>query len=105
MPLLTDEMADPDRPVTRRELRAELEDILRTLATKEDLKALRDELRTEFKVITETFKEHLGNLYDWTHANTDGLDRRLGDLDRGYGRRLLSVEMRVAMLEARRKPR
>jgi hypothetical protein len=34
-----DAMTDPDRPVTRRELREELEDVLRTLATKEDFKA------------------------------------------------------------------
>ena len=152
MPLLSDQMTDPDRPVTRLELRAELEDILKTLATKEDLKAfatkedlkafatkedlkafatkedlkafatkedlkqeltayatkddlngLRDELRTQFKVVTESVKERWDNLYDWSHANTDGLDRRLVDLEGGYGRRLLNVESRVTLLESRRK--
>jgi len=36
---ILDAMTDPDRPVTRRELREELEAVLKTLAAKEDLKA------------------------------------------------------------------
>ena len=66
-------MTDLDRPVTHRELRAELEAVLKTLATKEDLKAfatkddlhaLREELRTHFDMAAESFREQFANLYD-----------------------------------------
>jgi hypothetical protein len=39
MPILIDDMTEPDRPVTRRELRQELEWLLRHVVTKEDAKA------------------------------------------------------------------
>ena len=47
MPLLSNDMNDLDRPVTRRELREELEALLKTLAAKEDLKAFatKDDLK------------------------------------------------------------
>jgi hypothetical protein len=39
MPILIDDMTEPDRPVTRRELRQELEWLLRHVVTKDDAKA------------------------------------------------------------------
>jgi hypothetical protein len=47
MPPLLEDMTDPDRPVTRRELREELEALFARLPTKDDLRAFatKDDLR------------------------------------------------------------
>ena len=78
-------MTDPDRPVTRRELREELEIVLKTHATKEDLKAglreLRDGLRTHFNVVAENFRSEFGSLHDWVEANTNSLATRVEHLE------------------------
>jgi hypothetical protein len=136
-----DDMMDLDRPVTRRELRTELEAVLKTLATKEDLTAfatkeelkafatkedlkafatkeelkafatkedlkaglreVRDELRTHFDVVAESFRSQFGYLHDWVEANTTGVATRVEQLERGHGARLLSLEGRVTNLENR----
>ena len=100
-------MTDPDRSMTRRELREELETVLKTLATKEDLKAglreLRDELRTHFNVVAEHFRSEFGSLHDWVEANTTSLATRVEQLENGHGARLLSLEGRVTHLENRPK--
>ena len=75
-------MADLDRPVTRREMRAELEIVLKTLATKDDLKAfatkedlkafatkddlkaLREELRTHFDIVAESLRVEFRSVID-----------------------------------------
>lgn len=108
MPPLLEDMTDPDRPVTRRELREELEalfamlatkDDLQAFATKDDLKAMRDELRTHFDVVAEDFKKQFGMLYDWAHANVDSLAKRVEIIEDGHGGRLLAMETRVTRLE------
>lgn len=110
-------MTDPDRPVTRLELREEFqvlvtkEDLrilatkeeLQNLATKEDLRELRDELRTHFDVVAESFKSEFGTLHDWVEADTNSLATRVEKLEDGHGTRLLSLEGRVTNLENRRK--
>jgi DNA anti-recombination protein RmuC len=76
MPILIDDMIEPDRPVTRRELREELEWLVKNVATKNDLKAyatkddlaalrqelkhgmatMRHELRTELVVMRDELR-------------------------------------------------
>jgi len=117
MPPLLEDMTDPDRPVTRRELREELEALFARLATKDDLKAfatkddlkafatkvdlhaMRDELRTHFDVVAEDFKKQFGMLYDWAQANVDSLAKRVESIEDGHGARLLGLETRVTRLE------
>ena len=121
MPPLSNDMNDLDRPVTRRELREELEAILKNLATKEDLQAFAtkedlkayptreemnarfDELRTHFHVVAEAFRSDFNNLYDWTVANTNILTKRVRHVETRHGARLLSLEGRVTHLENRPK--
>lgn len=116
-------MTDPDRPVTRRELREELEAVLRTLATKDDLKAFAtkedlkayptrdemnarfDELRTHFNVVAESFKSEFRNLHDWVEANTNSLAARVEKIETGHGARLLALETRMTRCEARPRRR
>ena len=102
MPPPADDMANLDRPVTRRELREELQEKLQVLATKEDLRKLRDELRTHFDVVAESFKSQFGALHDWVEANTNSLATRVEQLENGHGSRLLSLEGRVTHLENRK---
>ena len=111
---ILDAMTDPDRPVTRRELREELEAVLKTLATKEDLKAYPtreemnrrfDELRTHFDVVAESFKSEFKNLHDWVEANTKGLARRIDTIETEHGARLLGLETRMSRREARTRLR
>ena len=114
-------MTDLDRPVTRRELREELEvtrrelrkelevtrhelrEELQACATKEDLKAGLRELRTHFDVVAESFKSDFNSLYDWTVANTNILTKRVRHIEVGHGSRLQSLETRVTQLKKRRK--
>jgi hypothetical protein len=78
------DMSDLDRPVTRRELRAELQEFrveLHTelselrgeLASKAALdatmKSLRDELRTHFDIVAESLRDDIRNMFDWMKAN------------------------------------
>jgi len=88
---------------TRRELvtRREFQEELQLLATKEDLRNLRDELRTHFDIVAESFKSQFGTLHDWVQANTNGLATRVEQLENGHGARLLSLEGRVTHLESR----
>jgi hypothetical protein len=122
-PILDDIMTDPDRPVTRRELREELEAVLRTLATKDDLKAFAtkedlkayptrdemnarfDELRTHFNVVAGSFKSEFRNLHDWVEANTNSLAARVEKIETGHGARLLALETRMTRCEARPRRR
>ena len=114
MPLLIDNMTDPDRPVTRRELREELEAVLKTLATKEDLKAFATkedlkafatkedlkELHAHFDAVAEHFKsEYFDRLHDWTHASVGSLAKRVEAIEDGHGGRLLGLETRVTAIE------
>lgn len=121
MPSILDDMTDPDRPVTRRELREELEAVLRTLATKEDLErfatkedlkayptrdemnARFDELHTHFDVVMESFKSEFRNLHDWAEANTNSLALRVEKVEIGHGSRLGALETRMTRCEARPK--
>ena len=121
MPRILEDMTDPDRPVTRRELREELEAVLRTLATKDDLKAFVtkedlkayptreemnarfDELRRHFDVVAESFKSEFRNLHDWAEANINSLAGRVENIETGHGARLLSLETRMTRVEARPK--
>jgi hypothetical protein len=105
-------MADLDRPVTRRELRAELQELRTDLgtefATKEDLrtqlqslrnematgfaemrgsvdfsvKSQRGELRTHFEVVAESLRGDLRNMFDWMKANMAGVTTRLDALEK-----------------------
>ena len=115
MPPLLEDMTDADRPVTRRELREELEALFARLATKDDLKpfARKDdlsatraemnmrfsELRGHFDVVAEDFKKQFGMLYDWAHANVNSLAQRVESIEDGHGGRLLGLETRVTRLE------
>lgn len=121
MPLLTDEMTEPDRPVTRRALREELEyffarnlevfatkDDLKGFATKEDLKAYATkddlragvrELRGHFDAVAESFTSQFGILHDGVRANTENLDKRVRAIESGHGGRLLRLETRVTAVE------
>ena len=120
------DMTDPERPVTRRELREELEAVLKTVATKDDLKifatkedlkayatredlktfatkedlmAMRDELRTHFNVVAEDFRYQVNNLYDWSIGNASGLKARIEAVETDHGKRLLSLETRMTRAE------
>jgi hypothetical protein len=57
-----DEMTDPDRPVRGRELREELEALLRTLMTREEMNARFDELHTHFDIVAERCKTECRDL-------------------------------------------
>ena len=119
-------MADLDRPVTHRELRSELEAVLKTLATKDDLKAFAtkeeqealrgemaagfadmrayvefstSELKRHFDIVAENFRDQFANLYDWTLATTTALGNRTSALEVGQR----TLETRVTRLESRRK--
>jgi ABC-type transporter Mla subunit MlaD len=114
MPPPIDDMTDLDRPVTRRELREDLQafvtkdqlrEELKALATKEDLKAVRDELRTHFTVVAEQFKEECHILFDGLKATTGSLGSRLETIETVHGARLSSLETRTTQLEARSKRR
>ena len=143
MPPLDEDMTEPDRPVTRRDLREELDYLfarnLEVFATKEDLrgvptkddlkgfvtkddlkgiptkddpkgfatkddvseglKGLRDELRSHFDAVAESFTSQFGILHDALRANTIGLDKRVKATESGYGSRLLRLETRVTAVE------
>lgn len=58
-------MPDLDRPVNARELRAELEAVLKTIATKEDLKVLGEELRTHFDIVAESLRAEFQSMIAW----------------------------------------
>ena len=97
-------MTDLDRPVTRRELREELKafttkDDLKAFATKDDLFRVRDELRTHFDLVAESFKGDFAMLCDWAEANATGLAARVEDIETGHRRRLLALETRVSRIE------
>jgi type I site-specific restriction-modification system R (restriction) subunit len=86
-----------------KDLRASLDEDLRRYATKDDLLAVRDELRTHFDAVTERFTDEFRYLHDWVDANTNGLAVRVGALETGHGARLLSLETRVTSLESQRR--
>jgi hypothetical protein len=152
----SDDMSDLDRPVTRRELRAELQEFraevrgelqefrtelrgelldFRTelrgefraaFATKADLlaateelrtemstgfaemrgyvdfsvKSSRDDLRTHFDVVAESLRGDIHNVIDWLKANLNGMMSRVDALETGHGARLTTT--RVTKLEADR---
>ena len=120
MPRNLETLTEPDRPVTRRELREELDAVLQTLATKEDLKAFAtkeelkafatkeelkafaDDIKGHFNAVTEHFKsEFFDKLHDWTHGNVEGLSSRVSFVERDHGDRLLDLDTRVTALETR----
>lgn len=111
MPPFRDDVADLDRTLTVREFRefrVELEARLQAFATKDDLKATRDELRSYIDLMIESFKTEFANLYDWTRSTTDSLAKDVAALEAGHGARITSLETRVTRLEdvgrrARRK--
>ncbi|OFV90905.1 MAG: hypothetical protein A3G76_13365 [Acidobacteria bacterium RIFCSPLOWO2_12_FULL_65_11] len=127
MPLPTDEMTEPNRSVTRRELREELEyffarnlevfatkDDLKAFptkndpkgfATKDDLKGVRDELRDHFDAVAESFKDQFDRLFDWVHATTNSLAKRVETIEDGHGNRLLGLETRVTAIELGHAPK
>jgi uncharacterized membrane-anchored protein YhcB (DUF1043 family) len=108
----SDDMADPDRAVTRRELRAELQELRTGLvtefATREDLrtqleslrnematgfaemrgyvdfsvKSQRDELRTHFEVVAESLRGDIRNMFDWMKAHMTSVTSRLDALEK-----------------------
>lgn len=123
MPAPADDMTDLDQPVTRRELRQELEAVLKNLATKDDLKvfatkdnlkafatkddlkAMSEDLRRHFNTVAESFKADFNLLHDWVEANTSSLAERVGQLETGHGSRLFALETRVTALEVPRSKR
>jgi hypothetical protein len=125
------DMSDLDRPVTRRELRAELHELRAELATKAEkvdlhatteqlrtemstgfaemrdyvdfsVKSLGDELRTHFDVIAESLRADIHNMFDWMKANINGVTTRVDAIETGHGTRLTTLETRVTKLEADR---
>lgn len=105
MPAPADDMTDLDQPVTRRELRQELEAVLKNLATKDDLKAMSEDLRRHFNTVAESFKADFNLLHDWVEANTNSLAERVEQLETGHGSRLFALETRVTALEVPRSKR
>jgi hypothetical protein len=111
----SDDMADLDRPVTRRELRAELQELrseLEDLRTEMatgfaemrgyvdfSVKSLRDELRTHFDVIAESLRGDCRDMFDWMKANMTSVTSRGDVLETGHGERLTTLEGRVTKLE------
>jgi len=85
MPLLTDDMTEPNRPVTRRELREELQTVLKTLATND--------------AAAESCTSQFDMLHDALRAHTTGLDKRVKAVESGHGGRLLRLETRVTAVE------
>jgi hypothetical protein len=72
--------------------KADLDAALQNYPTKEDLKAyrddlfaVRDELRTHFSVVAERFTDEFKSLHDWAEANTNGLSARAATFAQGYG--------------------
>jgi len=90
---------------TRDEFRAELKAALQPYATKADLMAVRDELRTHFEAAVERFRDEFAWLHEWAQANHKGLARRVDALEQGHGGRLLALETRVTALEIGRSRR
>jgi hypothetical protein len=129
MPRELQDIVDPDKPVTRRELAAELQSFgaelraelqvefraelhagLRDLraefrsqfATKAELEAFTVDIRTHFDIIAEHLRGDFANVIDWLKANLDGINRRIDALETGHGGRLGALEGRVTKLEAER---
>ena len=80
------------------------EDDLDQPATRRDLIALREELRTHFNVVAEQFKAEFKNLFDWTEATTSTIGTPLDGVENDHGSRLTSLETRVTRIEQRHKP-
>ena len=76
-------MTDLDRPLTVREFREFRAELEARFATKDDLHALREELRTHFDMVAESFRDQFANLYDWTLATTTALGNRTMTLEVG----------------------
>jgi hypothetical protein len=57
-------MTELDGRHTPTELRAELEAVLRTIATKDDVAALRDELLRHFAILLESIRAEFRTFYD-----------------------------------------
>jgi hypothetical protein len=113
----SNDMSDLDQPVTRRELRTELQELRSELAGKAALEAakielrqhidvtmtsFRDELRTHFDIIAESLRADIHNMFDWMKANINGVTSRVDALETGHGTRLTALETRVTKLEANR---
>jgi hypothetical protein len=50
------------------------------------VKSSRDELRTHFDVVAESFRSEFRSLYDWTLATTTALAKRIEALEQRDGR-------------------
>jgi hypothetical protein len=106
----SDDMPDLDQPVTRRGLRAELQELRAELrgelasqaALDAAMKSLRDELRTHFNIVAESLRGDIRNMFDWMKANINGVTSRVDALETGHGTRLTALEMRVTKLESDR---
>ena len=85
----------------RKELRGEIAG-LRTELT-EELTGQLTQLRSHFDLVAEAFRADFRNLFDWTHATTESLDRRLHVVERDHGQALSNLDLRVTSLE--HKPR
>jgi hypothetical protein len=99
----TNDSPAPNGPATRRELREELEAVLKALATKEDLKAgladLREELRTHFKVMLEELEKTGKIFYEGLRSAQDETHALVKRIEKGHGERLTSLETRVTRIE------
>jgi hypothetical protein len=122
------DMSDLDQPVTRRELRAELQQFLLDLrvelradfATKEELRTATDELRTELSLgfadmrgyvdfSVKSVRDELRTHFDVVTESLRSDIRNMVDasiairvdaLETGHGTRLTELETRVTKLEA-----
>ncbi len=56
------------------------------LASKAELQAVRDELRTHFDVVAESLRGDIRNMFDWMKANINGLVLRVDALEAGHER-------------------
>jgi hypothetical protein len=72
-------------------------------ATRRDVLALEEKLRSHFDVVAESFRADFANLFDWTKVTTSAIGERLDGLEHNDANRLTSVESRVTRLERRRK--
>ena len=70
---------------------------LKVLATKDELKALGSEMRSHFNAVAERLEGHV-RLVAEGHVD---LERRLDDIRRRYDKTIAQLDRRVSRLEAR----